>query len=475
MAYYMPRVYTKIVIQQLTDSAVRTANGALLRIEFDFCHSWECDETWINLTNKGKLTIPKNVYVIDGNTTGAKKNLYGSQNASQLIANLFMRGDSVTINTGYYMYDTAGNETLDQTQVFSGFITQVGSKMPIELELEDNMWLLKQIPCTPQVWPRTKTVEELMNSLLSGATSNGNPITVNALTETTIGDFVILNESVAQVLQRLRKDYHLEAYFGTAAPINGVAQPAGCELRIGSVVYIPPNPLPTQVPLFQFQNNIISDELVYQRVDDVKLSAVCESINTVFTGKTNKQGQKKSTQQRLTVLVWYGINLKTGTNQWQYMVKQKNVELPANEEGERRTLFFHFGLQDSGLITITDAFTLAQAGVAELAKFYYTGFKGKFTTFAVPDINVGDYIKLEDLVLPDRSGFYVVKGVTPKSGGVGGGRQVIELAYSLITNNGTVIVPPLVNPVLSQPPQVALPPGVVGQSNQTPLGDNSEE
>ena len=457
----MLRPYTEITIQQITNSVER--NGNFIIIKFNFCHSFEVEETWTSLTNKGKLTLPKNVYIIDGKT-GDKKTLYGTSDPNKFITNLFMRGDAVTITSGYYMYDMRGIEYLDVTGVYSGFITKVGSKLPIELDLEDNMWLLKQIRCKPQVWPRTKTVEELMNSLLSGAKSNGNPITVNALTQTTVGDLIIEDESVAQLLNRLRKDYHLEAYFGTA---KGGA--AGCELRIGSIVYIPPSPPPVQVPLFQFQQNIISDELSFMRQDDVKLSAVCESINTVFTGKLNKKGQQKNKKERLTVLVWCDT-----PNEWKYMVKQKDLPFPANDEGERRSLFFHYGLQDSGTITITDAFTLACAGVAELSKFYYTGFKGKFTTFAVPDINIGDYIAINDKVLPDRDGYYVVKGVE-KKGGVNGQRQVIELAYKLASNNKVLTMPQTSLPVLSQPPGVALPPGIVTKSEIDPLGKKDFE
>ena len=462
MDFQMLRPYTEIVIQQLTKSIDRSKpnSGFPLTIKFNFCHSFEVHETWTELTNKGKLTLPKNVYTVNGKT-GDKVTLYGASDAKKLITNLFMRGDAITITSGYYMYDVKGNEFLDKTGVYSGFITKVGSKIPVELELEDNMWLLKQIRCLPQVWPRTKTVEDLMKSLLAGATSNGNPITINALTSTTVGDLIIEDESVAQLLNRLRKDYHLEAYFGTAS-----GGPAGCELRIGSLVYIPPSPPPTQVPLFQFQQNIISDELSFMRQDDVKLSAVCESINTVFTGKLNKKGQQKNKTERLTVLVWCDT-----PNQWKYMVKQKDLPFPQNDEGERRSLFFHYGLQDSGTITITDAFTLACAGVAELSKFYYTGFKGKFTTFAVPDINIGDYIKIEDVVLPDRNGYYVVKAIE-KSGGVAGQRQVIELAYKLISNaDKTLTVPQTSKPVLSQPPGVKLPPGIVTKGEVTPLGE----
>lgn len=404
MADLMLRCYTLIKITQQPKATDTTPRKNI--IEFNFCNSWSGGENWTDLTNTGKLTIPKNVFARNGRT-GAKYNVGNTKN---LITELFQRGDKVEITTGYYRYNAnSGKETLETSSAYKGYISKVNSKIPVVLELEDNMWLLKQIPCKPQVWPKNKTVEDLMKSLLTGTN-----FTVNATTETTVGDLIIQNESVAQLIARLRKDYHLEAYF------------VGNELRIGSLIYIPPNPSPKEVATFIFQQNIISDELTYSRKDDIKLSAVCESINTVFTGKTNKAGAQKTKQERLQVLVYMGAD-----GRFKWVKKKKDVDFPANEEGERRKLFFP---------NITDAAILAKKGTEELAKYYYNGFRGKFTTFAIPNIKLGDYIALEDRVLPDRNGFYVVKAVE-RSGGVGGGRQVIELAYALIKKDGKLELP----------------------------------
>jgi hypothetical protein len=104
-------------------------------------------------------------------------------------------------------------------------------------------------------------------------------------------------------------------------------------------------------------------------------------------------------------------------------VKQKGVDFPANEEGERRTLFFN---------NITDAQQLANNGANELSKYYYTGFKGKFTTFAIPYVKMGDNVQLTDNLMPDRNGLYRVRGVT-YNGGTNGHRQIIELDYKILS------------------------------------------
>jgi hypothetical protein len=73
-----------------------------------------------------------------------------------------------------------------------------------------------------------------------------------------------------------------------------------------------------------------------------------------------------------------------------------------------------------------------ELGKNELKKFYYTGFRGKFTAFAVPYVRQGDNVILFDRILPERNGKYKVKGVN-YSGGVSGHRQEIILHYLIPT------------------------------------------
>lgn len=388
MKYNMLRCITEI-------TCIQRANGRSNAFIFDFVNEFEASNTWEDLTNTCTIKLPKNIYVKD--RQGNLIPLGGTQ-PSKYIDNLFQRGDEISVRYGYYTYDTKGNEGTYISDVFKGYIASVTSKMPIVLECEDNMWLLKQLPCKPQVWPKDKTLEDLLRSLLDGTN-----FTVNALTNTTLGDFVVQNESVAQLLDRLRKDYYIETYF------------AGNELRVGISIYVEP---PPSHPVYTFQENIIDDNLVYRRKDDIKLSAVVNSINTNTLSSTNKRGKSKTKTERLSILIY---TLPDGT--FTYVQKQDGVDFPSNEEGERRTLFFP---------NISSAKELFELGKTELEKYYYTGFKGSFTTFAMPYVTVGDTIALKDEVLPDRDGKYRVRAVT-YSGGVNGHRQEITLDYKLLS------------------------------------------
>ncbi len=380
------RCYTEIIIQQ-------QGNGRFRKFLFSFCNEFEATDTWVDLTNQATVKLPKNVYVRDENgklVPLAQSNIGGFDKNP-----LFLRGDKISISFGY-RYFKNGNEILETANCFTGFITEVVSKKPFELKCEDNMYKLKQIPARPQVW--SGSVESLFVTLLKDYPE----YKVNQLTTTTIGPIVIGNESVAQLLERLRKDANLESYF------------RGNELRVGSKVYIDTEAVDRK---FVFQKNIISDDLAYKRKDDIILSAVVISKFESFTGKTTKDGSQKTKRDNIEILVYWDKAI----NDWKYIKKKKGVDFPPNLEGERRTLNY---------VNITDEKTLFANGVDDLKKYFYTGFKGKFTTFGIPFVKQGDNVFIEDSIIPERNGKYKVRGVN-YSGGIGGHRQEIILDYKI--------------------------------------------
>ena len=251
----------------------------------------------------------------------------------------------------------------------------------------------------------------------------GLPFTVNKKTTTSLGDFITKNETIAEVLARLRKEFHYESYF------------KGNELRCGTFRYLPEDALilpdgktRTTFPFFKFQGNIISDDLEYKRKDDITLSAVAISTIEVATGKTTKDGYAKTKKKRLEVLVTF----ENGNDTARVTVGTRDQPLPPNSGGERRTLNYY------GTKTIKE---LAVKAENELRKYYYTGLRGKFVTFGFPFVQVANYINVIDPILPERNGRYVVKSVK-YTGGVDGLRQEIELDYLIfrIDEKGNQIV-----------------------------------
>jgi len=412
----MYRVVTNIVITQQPSLAWPNRKTVL---GFDFVNHFECNDNWRDLTNKGKLIIPKNLYFRDANgklqpLNGTNINIGGFSSNAPLI----LRGDKVSITAGY-KYTTAGNrEIVNTSTLFNGYVTKVNSRMPIEVSIEDNMWILKQTPMDNVTFRATDTIEHALTVMMNKVNSMWNTsFTVNNTTSTLVGDpFSIGNKTAAQVLLFLQKKYGFESYF------------RGNELRSGILVYLPqdttnPDGSPVTPNIFAFQNNIIDDEMEYVRKDDIKLSAKATNTFTEDTGEVSRDGSPKTKRKRLEVLVTIKANPASGEVPYTTTVITPQNPIAENIEGERHD--FHF----PGARTIAE---LANMAYLKLIQFYYTGLRGKFTTFGIPFDRKGDNIQILDTILPERNGIFRIKEVD-YSGGVEGLRQDIHLDFKLNT------------------------------------------
>jgi hypothetical protein len=384
-------------------------------LNFDFVTEFECSDSWRDLTNKGKLTIPKNLYYRDGNNKlqplkGTNINVGGFSS----VAPLFLRGDKVTITAGYKYFNKAHREIEDTAVMFTGFITKVGSKMPIEVDLEDNMWLLKTTSVPVATFGTKDRLETILDFIISSVNkAKGTRLTTFVLSRAGATKTLFLNqsfhtygESGSQILQRLQKTYGFEFYF------------RGNELRGGTLIYIEDEAVTEH---FHFQENIISDELEYKRKDDVKLS--CKAYNTITeSGLAGfcKDGSIKTKKRRIEVLVT--INEKSPTG-YDFIEIKRGDFLPENTDGERKDFK---GMQGD------TAEEIAFEAYNQLKKYYYTGFRGTFTTFGIPFIKQGDNVIIKDPILPERDGKYKVKAVDYAGGASVGLRQVLHLDYKLI-------------------------------------------
>jgi hypothetical protein len=400
----MLRPITNITITQKTDytnpqSVITKRNKVFF---FDFCNSWEINDGWENMTTGGKITFPKNMTVVDVATKtplsffGKNRNIAGF-NGSPLL----MRGDKVKIEAFYIYYDDNLNEKQTAKRViFEGYITKIGAKTPVEIEVEDSMYLLKQLPMVNGAYSAGVSLESILTNALIGT-----GLTVNLLTETKLtwdnSLLIIDNLTVAQFLEKLRKDAFLHCYF------------RGTELRVGSIVYIESE---AKTKTFEFQENIISSDLTFVRRDDVVLSAVASNHIEEKTGKMTKDGHEKTKNSRIEVLVWFDRSGK-----FQSKEIKKGDKPDANIDGERKT--FHF-LEAK---TTDDLIRLAKDS---LQKYYYAGFKGSFVTFGTPSVDFGDNAIIINKLLPEQNGTYKIKAVDI-SGGVDGFRQKIQLDYKI--------------------------------------------
>lgn len=382
-------------------------------LNFDFVTLFESSDSWRDLTNKGKLTLPKNLYFKD--VDGKLKPLKGTNinvGGFSSSAPLFLRGDKVTITAGYKYFDKNRREIEDISPMFAGFITKVGSKIPIELELEDNMWLLKTTPVPIKVFNKTNTLEDILKFIvtyvnaLKGTNFSIREIIKPGSAKTYFNQsFYTYGEMASQLLMRLQKTYGFEFYF------------SGNELRGGTLIYIEAEAAYLN---FRFQENIISDELEYKRKDDIILSCKATNMITETQGVT-KDGSIKTKLKRLEVLVTVKSNPKPGELEYTYVQIKRGDYIPENTSGERHDFK---GLQGS------TAAEIAAKAYEQLKKFYYTGLRGTFTTFGIPFIKQGDYAVIKNPKLPEQDGTYKIKAVD-YSGGINGLRQVAHIDYKL--------------------------------------------
>jgi hypothetical protein len=400
----MYRVISNILIQQNPSNEHKTRTQTFA---FSFCHSYECESGWRDLTNNGKLVLPKALYFRD--QSGALQPLKGSNiNIGGFSSNepLLLRGDSISIAHGYKYFESGNNarETVQTAVIFNGYISKVKSAQPLEVELEDNMWLLKQTPVKTKTYSKTDTLESIMRDLIAQVNAMWKTsFTVSSLSDTVFDTFPVGNEHVAQVLYKLRKKYGFEFFFRGDALCGGV------------LIYSAVKP---NRKTFEFQRNIISDDLEYVRKDDIFMSALAHNTTTEATGALTKDGKQKTKNVRLEVLVTIQDSAPLG-----YTFKEIKTgdTVPDNEEGERHEFV---GLNGS------TAAQLAALAYGRLKQYYYTGLRGSFTTFGLPFVQMGDEANLVDPILPERNGVYKIKKVE-YSGGVDGLRQKVHLDFRL--------------------------------------------
>ena len=386
------------MLKPITNITITTATKTLF---FDFVNHWEFSNNWEDLSAQGKIIFPKNIYIRD-TKTNKRYPLFGKNKAT---GEMFKKGDKVKIQTQYIYWDENLNEKRTPlTTIVEGFISNVKIEMPVTLEFEDNMYLLKKTPMINKSYNGSQSIESILNEALQVTNSTfGTNFKCETTSKTLVSwDNSLLtaeNETLATFLAKLKKDAFIFTYF------------RGDTLRVGRSVYIDAE---AQTKIFEFQNNIISSDLSFKRKDDMVLSAVASNHIQEQTG-TTKDGKAKIKNSRIEVLV-------TLQNDKVISKVVKSGDKPdPNTDGERRTFTFLEAKSEADLIRLaTEA----------LKKYYYSGLKGKFTTFGTPYVQFGDQCQIINNKLPEQNGVYKIKGVE-YSGGVEGMRQIIQLDYKV--------------------------------------------
>lgn len=413
-------------------NGVVTARNRVIPI--DFVAEYEIESTWENHTDKARIKFPKNVIlktetymfqesgtynVILGGTGAVRDGRNKDTEGNPIVyPPLIMRGDIVTIQDGYWFINENGENIQVGETRFSGFISRVESGTPICIDCEDNFYLLKRVPLDVSVWG--KEIVSLCNHMISLVNSNFHDKddrypklsffdNTDSLTANfSLGHLDIGDVTCSELLSRLRSQYHLESFF------------VGNVLKFGFPIY--DENTANSNNFFGFENNIINSELSYTNKGDVVLSAIVNAVNISKTGKKTRDGNDGTKRVKKSILVYWDLVTET----FKYHSKVKSEPFPKNEGGERRTFIYAIDPNDPAP---TDQ-QLFDYGKAQLEKYYYTGFKGSFTTFGFPFVKWNDNVNLVSRIFSDRNGVYKVKKVTYR-GGFRGLRQEVCLDYKL--------------------------------------------
>lgn len=380
----MLELKSKITIQQRPTATFPNRNKLF---SFNFVCSIEIKTSWENLVDSGSLIFPRNLFFRDKNNR-----VFSWQGLSVVngVDPVILRGDKIKIELGYN-YEKRKDTYEDEIYTeFEGYISNVKSSTPLEIEFEDNFWLLKQIQAPNKTFDTS--LELMCKELLQGTGFTfKDKISGNAI-NTTFGSFTTQNETVAQVFERLKKDFNFYSSF------------RGNELRCGFIVYYPDDRVRHK---FKFQHNIIESDLNYKRKDDVKIGLEIHTHQTELAG-TRKDGAQKFKSKKHSYFGYYDKN-----NVLQVV---EIARKPSQFDGEIRTI----NLMSMPVSEIKEYIN------KQLGRMSFEGFRGSVKLFGLPTVKHGDSIKFIDDLYPERNGEYMVKSVT-KTFGTDGYRQDVEI------------------------------------------------
>lgn len=323
-------------------------------IAFNFCHSIETDESYQHLTDTAKIVLPRTLK-LDG------QDLFAGSDP------VFQVGDKVTIEMGYHP---------NLRTIFTGYIKNVSPRLPLVIDCEDQMYLLKQYTVSypdkyseihtgkngrhlkrPKIISENITLKQLMNNIIA------DDIDFNILDDMPLGQFRAKNATPVMVLDKLKDEYGLFSYFRNGILQVGFANDAS----------------DTREETFDMEKVVINaDDLEYQTADQVKIKVKAISMDA--------------------------NNNKT------------EVEV-GDPDGEQKTIH-KFNMSKAELTKVAEKW---------LSEFKYSGFKGELETFGEPYLRHGDRCKIISTKLPERNGTYLVKSVKRRLSVDGGYRQFFTL------------------------------------------------
>jgi hypothetical protein len=231
-------------------------------IIFDFVNDIEIEESWENLTDTARVVVPRKL------SFNGKPIAIGSEA-------IFKRGLSIKIEQGY-------DDNLKV--VFDGFISKVHLSLPITLDCEDKMYLLKKNTLKNKSYSSV-SLEALLKYIIPTEIQ----YTTNGFTFENLGQIRISNNATsAMVLDMLRKTYQIYSYFRDGKLYVGLAYQKSLQRN----------------KAFGFEKNIIEDKgLEWENSEDVKIKVKGVSVQSDNTKREYAYPSIDAEGQQMTVSV----------------------------------------------------------------------------------------------------------------------------------------------------------------------------
>lgn len=272
-------------------------------------------------------------------------------------------GDTIKLEFGYN-----GNNRLE----FEGYIRRINYTMPLEVECEDELYLLRKVYYKNSF--KKVTLKELLQFVLQQLEQQYNTgiELYSNLPELVFSNFIMNQASGIDILQELKDKYSLTCYLTTTGGKKTLYCGLAYTIEKGRVKYV------------LSRNTINTNDLKYE-------------------GSGNKKYQVKIT------------NFNRNGTKTELKIGDKN--------GEQRSLNF-YGDHDMEHLR-----TMAKA---EMERFSNDGYHGSFETFLIPFCEPGMISNLADPQFEQRAGNYYISTVVTTFNN-NGGRRKPEVGIKLST------------------------------------------
>ncbi|WP_420581937.1 hypothetical protein [Reichenbachiella sp.] len=252
-----------LILMSVFNPDVRCEVGNLR--PFSEINQVQVTSSWKNLTDVATIDMPKNVVVRQDNQTLTELNDH------------IKKGDRVIISTGY---------SPNMNMEFQGFVRSVSKNVPLRIECEDYMYLLKLDAHTFSL--KEPTLKDIVNKVLTGDNidqmrADGYDFDVSITdTEPLYDQFTARSATGAQILQQIKDELPFAAYFTIDPEGNNKPQLiVGYRPGYGSYTADESN----LKPVLRFGTNVPKNgwNLTYQNEDDVKVKI--KAISNLKSGK----------------------------------------------------------------------------------------------------------------------------------------------------------------------------------------------